>query len=73
MFYLLRDHVNMFTDLSKDWSSGPPHDYNKFIPMLYKAEVEMQNYEINTYVNDHNIIDKPLLRDENGSSSYHAT
>lgn len=58
----------MFTDLGKDWASGPPADYHRFIPMLYIVDVHMQNYEINTYVNDHNIIDKPLLRDENGQS-----
>ncbi|TFK54421.1 hypothetical protein OE88DRAFT_1676060 [Heliocybe sulcata] len=65
VFYLIRDHINMFTDLAKDWSSGPPSDYNRFVPMRYVAQVDLHNYEINTYVNDHNIIDKPLLRDEN--------
>lgn len=66
VFYLLRDHINMFTDLSKDWASGPPSSYDRFIPMLYKVEIDMSNYELNTYVNDHNIIDKPLIREENG-------
>lgn len=66
LIYLLRDHVNMFTDLGKDWSSGPPSDYNRFVPMLYCLSVEMKNYDIKTYVNDHNIIDKPLIPDENG-------
>lgn len=56
----------MFTDLSKDWASGPPSSPERFIPIVYKVEVDMQNYEINTYVNDHNIIDKPLIREENG-------
>ncbi|KAH9858939.1 hypothetical protein C2E23DRAFT_880346 [Lenzites betulinus] len=63
--YLLRDHVNMLTDLGKDWSTGPPSDYNLFTPMIYVVDVDMHNYEINLYVNDHNIIDKPLIRDEN--------
>ena len=67
VFYLLRDHINMFTDLAKDWVSGPPANYERFIPMVYKVEVNLQNYEINTYVNDHNIIDKPLIREENGA------
>ena len=66
VFYLLRDHINMFTDLSKDWMSGPPAKQERFIPMVYKIEIDMQSYEINTYVNDHNIIDKPLIREENG-------
>ncbi|OBZ68136.1 hypothetical protein A0H81_11866 [Grifola frondosa] len=63
--YLLRDHVNMLTDLGKDWSSGPPSDYCLFVPMMYVIDLDMHNYEINTYVNDHNIIDKPLIKEEN--------
>jgi len=66
--YLLRDHINMFTDLGKDWTSGPPTDYQKFIPMIYAFQFEMSNYQWNLYVNDHNIIDKPLIREENGMS-----
>lgn len=58
----------MFTDLGKDWASGPPGGYHRFIPMVYAIELNLQRYEINTYVNDHNIIDKPLLREENGES-----
>ncbi|KAI0051792.1 hypothetical protein FA95DRAFT_1675579 [Auriscalpium vulgare] len=63
--YLLRDHINMLTDLGKDWSTGPPSDFAIWVPMRYKVNVDLRNFEINTYVNDHNIIDKPLLRDEN--------
>ena len=66
--YLLRDHINMFTDLGKDWAAGPPTGYNRFVPMLYVLDIHLENFELNTYVNDHNIIDKPLLRDENGTS-----
>ncbi|KAI0368271.1 hypothetical protein BV20DRAFT_969313 [Pilatotrama ljubarskyi] len=64
-FYLLRDHINMFTDLSKDWSTGPPSDYNLFTPMIYVVDLDMHNYDVNLYVNDHNIIDKPLIREDN--------
>ena len=66
VFYLLRDHINMFTDLGKDWSSGPPSDYFTWVPMRYGVNLDLRNYVIHTYVNDHNIIDKPLLREENG-------
>ncbi|THH30793.1 hypothetical protein EUX98_g3395 [Antrodiella citrinella] len=65
VLYLLRDHVNMFTDLAKDWTSGPPGDYNHFVPIQYELELDMQNYELTTYVNDQNIIDKPLIREQN--------
>ncbi|KAH6910365.1 hypothetical protein BKA70DRAFT_1272889, partial [Coprinopsis sp. MPI-PUGE-AT-0042] len=38
VLYLLRDHINMFTDLGKDWASGPPTDYQKFVPMIYRVK-----------------------------------
>lgn len=60
----------MFTDLGKDWSSGPPSDYNLFTPMIYVIDLDMHNYTINLYVNDHNIIDKPLIKEDNGTSIY---
>ncbi|KAJ3553006.1 hypothetical protein NM688_g3848 [Phlebia brevispora] len=65
LLFLLRDHINMFTDLGKDWGSGPPTNYNRFVPIVYMLDIRMENYELNTYVNDHNIIDKPLLREDN--------
>lgn len=65
--FLLRDHVNMFTDLGKDWASGPPADYQKFIPMIYVFRLEMHHFEVNMYTNDQNIVDKPLVREENGA------
>lgn len=64
--YLLRDHINMFTDLGKDWSAGPPTDWYRFVPVVYVVQFELHHYEINLYVNDHNIIDKPLVKEENG-------
>jgi hypothetical protein len=70
IFYLLRDHVNMFTDLGKDWSSGPPGNYMTWVPMRYVVNLDLHHYEINTYVNDHNVIDKPLLHEENGTSPF---
>lgn len=67
VIYILRDHINMFTDLGKDWVSGPPADYHRFVPMIYAFELDMYHFELNVYVNDQNVIDKPLVRDENGS------
>jgi hypothetical protein len=66
VLYLLRDHINMFTDLSKDWSSGPPSNWEKWIPMIYKIQVDLHHFRCMLYANDHNIIDKPMVRDENG-------
>ncbi|KAF5386043.1 hypothetical protein D9615_002215 [Tricholomella constricta] len=69
VLYLLRDHINMFIDLGKDWTTGPPSDYQRFIPMIYAFKLEMHHFELNMYANDHNIIDKPLIRDENDVSA----
>ncbi|KAF9465079.1 hypothetical protein BDZ94DRAFT_1351083 [Collybia nuda] len=65
VLYLVRDHINMFTDLGKDWTTGPLADYQRFIPMIYAFELQLHHFELNMYANDHNIIDKPLIRDEN--------
>lgn len=66
---LLRDHITLFADLGKDWATGPPSDYYTWTPITYAVDFDMRNYELNLYVNDHNIIDKPQLREENGE--YH--
>jgi len=66
VFYLLRDHINMFTDLGKDWASGPPSDWQRWVPTVYLVNLRLYHYEINTYANDQNIIDKPLVREDNG-------
>jgi hypothetical protein len=73
VLYLLRDHINMLTDLGNDWSTGPPSNPNTWIPMTYGVALDLRNYELNMYVNDHNIIDKPLLREENGVPPPHAS
>jgi hypothetical protein len=64
--YLLRDHVNMFTDLSTDWSAGPTAPIHTWIPMIYSIDLTLRNYTINLYANDFNIIDTPLQKDTNG-------
>jgi hypothetical protein len=66
VMYLLRDHINMFTDLARDWTSGPPSDYFRFVPTNYAVQLEVIQYQLNLYLNDHNVIDKPLTREENG-------
>ena len=56
----------MITDLVKDWASGPPSDFHRFIPMMYLLQIQLDGYSINMYANDHNIVDRPLNKDENG-------
>lgn len=65
VLYLLRDHVNMFTDLGKDWASGPPSDWKRWVPTVYSVNLNLHRYEMNLYANDQNIIDKPLVREDN--------
>ncbi|KAG7098617.1 hypothetical protein E1B28_000539 [Marasmius oreades] len=63
--FILRDHINMFTDLGKDWASGPPTQYHRFVPMVYRIDLEFHQYELNLYANDQNIVDQPLTKEEN--------
>ncbi|SJK97794.1 uncharacterized protein ARMOST_01049 [Armillaria ostoyae] len=65
ILYLLRDHITMLVDLGKDWASGPPSDFFRFVPTVYSFHLEMHYFELNLYANDHNIIDKPLIKEEN--------
>lgn len=65
--YIIRDHINLFVDLGKDWASGSPSDFHTFVPMHYSIQLEFHHYELNLYANDHNIIDKPLSKDDNGN------
>jgi hypothetical protein len=53
----------MFTDLGKD-------HYYRFVPMIYLFEFDMHHYELNLYANDQNIIDKPLMKEENGAYTF---
>ena len=69
VLYLIRDHINMLTDLGKDWASGPPSDFKTFIPMIYGINIIFNDFELNFYANDHNIIDRPLDKRENSEFS----
>jgi hypothetical protein len=65
--YLLRDHVNLFTDLGKDWSAGPPSQWSHFVPMLYRVKITLKKYTLSLYLNDQNIIRSPTDPQENGT------
>ncbi|KAG9100936.1 hypothetical protein FRC07_010370, partial [Ceratobasidium sp. 392] len=74
---LLRDHINLLTDLVKDWTSNTPPDslehakklsveeYERFVPVIYNIQVVLENYRLDLYANDHNIIDWPLSHVDN--------
>ncbi|KAF8554692.1 hypothetical protein OG21DRAFT_1508579 [Imleria badia] len=65
VIFLLRDHINMITDLSRDWVSGEPTEWHHFVPTVYSLEIHLHHFDVNLYANDQNIIDKPLIKDEN--------
>jgi hypothetical protein len=63
--YLLRDHITLLTDLIKDWISGPPADYEHFVPYSYEVNFNVTDYRLNLYLNDHNIINNPMTVEDN--------
>ncbi|THH07232.1 hypothetical protein EW145_g3529 [Phellinidium pouzarii] len=72
VLFLIRDHINMITDLGKDWSSGPPSNFNTFVPITYGLSLTLNTFEFNMYANDHNIIDRPLEKRQNVLFTYKA-
>lgn len=64
--FLLRDHITLVQDLAKDWTSGPPVEMAYFVPFKYEFDIQLPNFQLYTYVNEHNIINEPTELDENG-------
>lgn len=58
--YILRDHITLITDLSKDWTSGPVTEHARFIPVIYDIHFSLNDFKLVMYLNDHNVIDYPL-------------
>ncbi|KAF9358563.1 hypothetical protein BGX26_001452 [Mortierella sp. AD094] len=63
--FILRDHITLIQDLSKDWTSGPSVDMAHFVPFKYEFDIKLPNFQFYTYVNEHNIINEPTETDEN--------
>ena len=66
--FLLRDHVFLFQDLIKDWTSTPPADLLHFIPVTYNFNINIYEPLIYLCVNEHNIISNPNASDDNGKA-----
>ncbi|ORY77194.1 hypothetical protein BCR35DRAFT_353168 [Leucosporidium creatinivorum] len=62
---LLRDHITLLSDVAKDWTSGPPGDYEQFVPFLYAMNFKITDYTLRLFVNDHNIINNPTTIEDN--------
>ena len=65
VIYLLRDHVTLITDLSRDWTRGPPVEYARFVPITYSLRLAFKDIRLGVYLNDHNVIDYPLVDSQN--------
>ncbi|KAF9433956.1 hypothetical protein BGZ76_008757 [Entomortierella beljakovae] len=63
--FILRDHITLIQDLSKDWTAGPSVDMAHFVPFKYEFDIKLPNFQFYTYVNEHNIINEPTETDEN--------
>ncbi|KAF9116860.1 hypothetical protein BGX27_009741 [Mortierella sp. AM989] len=63
--FILRDHITLIQDLSKDWTAGPSVDMAHFVPFKYEFDIKLPNFKFHTYVNEHNIINEPTETDEN--------
>ncbi len=64
--WLLREHIALIADLSKDWSSGTVGDFRHFVPMHYSFRFSLIKHIIHLYINDFNIVDVPRSKDHNG-------
>ena len=62
---LLRDHVQLISDLARDWSSGAVGDFHHFVPNHYNFRVTLLNYAFHLYINDFNIVNWPRSREDN--------
>lgn len=63
--FILRDHVFLLTDLVGDWASGPPADFNTFVPYKYVLNLSFNDFKIYINTNDSNIINNPSDVDDN--------
>ncbi|KAL8281144.1 hypothetical protein RQP46_006502 [Phenoliferia psychrophenolica] len=62
---LLRDHITLMSDIAKDWTSGPPGNYEHFVPFMYAFNLTILDYTLRLFVNDHNIINNPSTLEDN--------
>jgi len=67
--FLLRDHIILFQDLVKDWTSGPLVQLRYFIPINYDIRLYFkQGFQLFLYVNERNIIENPNPVDADDNS-----
>lgn len=68
--FFLREHVTLLTDLLKDFSSGPPVQYELFTPVKYHINWYIVDFYIYLNINDLNIINNPSDFEDNTLVSF---
>ncbi|ODV89588.1 hypothetical protein CANCADRAFT_16631, partial [Tortispora caseinolytica NRRL Y-17796] len=63
--FLLREHVNLFTDLVTDFGSDKIVQYATFTPFEYFFNFNCSKYELFFSVNEYNVVDVPASLSDN--------
>lgn len=50
--FFLRDHAYLLTDIVRDWTSGDPADYERFVPFTYRLSLTFTGYKLYLYLNE---------------------
>ena len=56
--YLIKDHIQLITDLITDWTDGPPIENEYFVPTIYDINITFKEFSILLCINECNIIDQ---------------
>lgn len=62
---LLRDHVNLLTDMVSDFLSGPSASYELFVPVSYSIKIALVDLCLTLFLNEGNIINNPTEKSDN--------
>jgi hypothetical protein len=64
--FLVREHIMLLSDLTNDFTDGPPTPYDLFTPFIYKLNWNIHDgYGIYLNINELNIINNPADFEEN--------
>ena len=62
---LIRDHMTLFTDVVRDFTSGPSGDAARYVPYTYTIKLTLLNYALVLFLNQGNIINNPTEPSDN--------
>ncbi|KAL8803089.1 MAG: hypothetical protein Q9182_003402 [Xanthomendoza sp. 2 TL-2023] len=64
-FFMLRDHIFLFTDIISDWTVAAPEDFYTFVAFMYTIKFQIVNFQVHFNANDSNVINDPASMEEN--------